>query len=269
MAKTRDIVLHDGTRVPILYEDRSVLALDKPVGWILGPDVEELIERNLQIALTFGISHGHVWARTRNVKFLRFIHRLDAGTSGVLLFSKSMGAMRAYSELFSGREVEKAYLAVSDGIPQRQEWTSRTPLAPDPREHGRHRLSPREGKPAETSFHVLATRDGRALIEAEPYTGRTHQIRLHLLEAGCPVVGDLLYGRPLRGADRSERKLGLRAVRLAYRDPFTRKTVDIRAPADEFLRQFGFSAPDYETSRPSSSPSVARSPSSAGKERRT
>jgi 23S rRNA pseudouridine1911/1915/1917 synthase len=69
-------------------------------------------------------------------------------------------------------------------------------------------------------------------------TGRTHQIRVHLAEAGCPVVGDELYGR----VD-SKLELGLRAVRLAYADPFTRRHVDIQAPTEEFLREYGFDLP--------------------------
>src|SRR5262245_3231862 len=118
MAKPSHIELPDGTRIPILYEDRSVLAIDKPSGWMLAPDSWEQTGRNLQLALNSSINAGDFWARSRNLKFLRFVHRLDADTSGVLLLAKSSGALRALSELIESRRVEKLYLAVVHGIPR-------------------------------------------------------------------------------------------------------------------------------------------------------
>ena len=75
-------------------------------------------------------------------------------------------------------------------------------------------------------------------MEARPVTGRTHQIRVHLAESGLPVVGDKLYGR-----EDARLELGLRAVRLAYVDPFTRRRVEIRAPVEPFCREYGFDPP--------------------------
>jgi len=83
--------------------------------------------------------------------------------------------------------------------------------------------------------HGLRAHALLALIEARPLTGRTHQIRIHLSESGCPCLGDELYGKPERGVE-----LGLRAVRLAYQDPFTRKRIAIEAPTDAFCREYGF-----------------------------
>jgi 23S rRNA-/tRNA-specific pseudouridylate synthase len=91
------------------------------------------------------------------------------------------------------------------------------------------------------------------LIEARPRTGRTHQIRVHLLAAGHPVVGDDLYGKKeqiperLVAPQRSPFPLGLRAVELAYMDPFLRRRIEIRAPAEEFLEAFGMGAIDWRT----------------------
>src|SRR5438128_9176077 len=112
MAKPQQIELGDGTIIPILYEDRSVLAIDKPAGWLLIPTSWERTARNLQLAIESSIAAGDFWAKSRNLKFLRFVHRLDAETTGVLLLGKSAGAMPVYSQLFEGREVEKVYLAV-------------------------------------------------------------------------------------------------------------------------------------------------------------
>ncbi len=234
MAKTDYAELPDRTRVPILYEDRSVLALDKPPGWVLGPDDEERMRHNLHVALTEGIASAAFWARSRNLRFLRFVHRLDGPTSGVLLCAKSIGGIRPYSELFANRSVEKAYFAVTEGVPRETQWTCRLALGPDTGDWGRHRVDEAAGKAAETEFRVIATDGNRALVEARPHTGRTHQIRLHLLAAGCPVVGDDLYGR------RDRLGLGLRSVLLAYRDPFTGRPVRIRAPTEAWCAHFGF-----------------------------
>jgi 23S rRNA-/tRNA-specific pseudouridylate synthase len=100
------------------------------------------------------------------------------------------------------------------------------------------RVDARFGKEAETRFRVLQTQAGRSLLEARPRTGRTHQIRVHLAESGCPVVGDEFYGR----AD-DALGLGLRAVRLAFEDPFTRRRVEIRAAIEAFCREYGFDIP--------------------------
>jgi 23S rRNA pseudouridine1911/1915/1917 synthase len=234
MAKTDYVELPDGSQVKILHEDRSVLAIDKPPGWMLGPEDEEHVRRNLHIALTLGIEAGLWWARCRGLKFVRFIHRLDAPTTGVLLLAKSRGALAPFGKLFSGRLVEKTYLAVTDGIPKEKEWICTLPLGADPAVPGKHRIDHEDGKESETRFRVLETRNGRALVEAYPHTGRTHQIRLHLLAAGCPVAGDILYGKAHPAG------LGLRAVELAYPDPFTRRPIRIRAERAEFEKAFGF-----------------------------
>src|SRR5438477_2063753 len=100
MAKPDRIELPEGTVIPILYEDRAVLAIDKPAGWLLAPDSWDRTSRNLQLALMSSIRGGDYWARSRNLQFLRFAHRLDADTSGVLLLVKNSGAVQAYSRLF-------------------------------------------------------------------------------------------------------------------------------------------------------------------------
>ncbi|MEY4690914.1 MAG: hypothetical protein RIT19_1239 [Verrucomicrobiota bacterium] len=235
VAKPDSFELPDGTIVNILYEDRGVMAIDKPAGWMLGPDDGEHADRGLHRALVDAIETGEWWARSRNLKFLRFVHRLDAPTTGVLLFSKSQGAMPALSRVFAERTVKKAYLAVTDGVPKWGEWVCREPLGPDPAEHGKHRVDHGpEGKPAETAFRVLGSREGRALVLAQPVTGRTHQIRLHLAHAGCPVAGDILYGR------RDFHGLALRAFRLEYPDPFLRRQTLIIAPTEAFCRRYGY-----------------------------
>ena len=239
MAKLNHIELPNGETVPILYEDRSVLAIDKPRGWMLAPDFWNKTGRNLQTALAAGIAAREFWARSRNLRFLRFIHRLDAETTGVVLLAKSKGAVSAYSQLFESRQMEKRYLAIVKGVPQRTEWTCRLRLSSEPDNLGRIRVDTTNGKETETRFRLLKLGARASLVEALPVTGRTHQIRVHLAETGHSVIGDQLYGN-----EKGKGRLGLRAVSLCYVDPFTKYQVNIQAPAKHFLREFGFAVND-------------------------
>jgi 23S rRNA pseudouridine1911/1915/1917 synthase len=267
MAKPKQIDLGEGSLIiPILYEDRSVMALDKPAGWLLVPDSWDQTGRNLQLALNSSINAGDFWSHSRNLKYLRYIHRLDAETTGVILFAKSPGALRAYSELFEDRQVEKTYLAVVRGVPRQKEWTCRSALEQDPAMRGRMRSVPADhqagrGEPgpdgprdAETRFRLVRATAATALVEASPTTGRTHQIRVHLADAGHPVLGDVLYGPEQGVGNRVRPRLALRAVQLLFRDPFQKRTIRVEAPVTEFLREFGLEPPGNAALRGDFSP---------------
>jgi len=287
VAKPNSIELPGIPPIPILYEDRAVMAIDKPRNWMLVPFNWQRTNRNLQAAIVSSIAAGDYWAKSRSLKFLRYVHRLDAETTGILLFAKSQGAVEAYSDLFESRRMEKTYLAVSSEMPKAKEWTCRFALAQDEHKFGRMKVDAIVGKASETHFKVLqvlnqatpkmmaaptpradlasiranethaefkarkleiekklrqltTTTSPKALIEAHPLTGRTHQIRVHMAESGCPVFADEIYGeRP------PHTEMGLRAVRLCFADPFTRKPVDIRATIDKFCREYGFDIPKH------------------------
>ncbi len=255
----------DPLRIPILFEDRSVVAIDKPAGWLLVPSEWRQTGRNLQAAIESSIAAGDYWAHARNLRFLRYVHRLDAETSGVLLLVKNANAMGAYSALFESRDVEKGYLAVVPGVPRTPEWICRRKLGPDPLTTGRGQVDDRAGKEAETRFRVLASRVDPglgeiSLIEARPMTGRTHQIRIHLSVSGHAVLGDQLYSAP--GAKYAPRlpagiPMALRAVALAYPDPFTGRRVCIAAPREAFIKAFGFTL-EVSAERPAAAPASGK-----------
>jgi RluA family pseudouridine synthase len=258
MAKPACIQLFKEEPIAILYEDRSILAIDKPAGWMLVPFSWQRTNRNLQAAIISSIGAGHFWARSRGIWFLKYVHRLDAETTGVLLLAKSQGALESLGALFETRQVEKVYLAVTDTAPRTGAWTCSVRLSPDPEDHGLIRVD-RHGKEAETAFRLVASAGRLHLIEARPLTGRQHQIRIHLAESGCPIVGDDLYGRA------ASFPMGLRAVGLAYSDPFTREPVTIRAPHSDFLERYGFPSDVYQLRFQSSStspPAQRRKPAS-------
>jgi 23S rRNA pseudouridine1911/1915/1917 synthase len=230
MPKPNIVELPDGTRVDILYEDRSVLAIDKPPGWLLAPESWNKTSRNLHRELMLSVQAGDFWARSRNLRYIRFIHRLDAETSGVVLLAKNPGVLRAMSNLFETRHVDKKYLAVVRGVPTQNRWMCRLKISAEADSSGRMQVDARHGKEAETGFEVLQKGQASALVEAAPMTGRTHQIRIHLAAAGHPVLGDALYGE--KGPP-----MALRAVELSYTDPFRNRPVRIAALTGDFLRQ--------------------------------
>jgi len=211
----------------VLHADAQLLAVDKPPGRLVIPGrgaPEPTLLAELQAV------HGRLWV----------VHRLDRGTSGVLLFARTAEAHRALNLAFDRREVEKRYLALVRGeLPDAGRVEA--PLAPARR--GRMRPAvPGEAraKAAATAFRVVerfASPMVSALVECAPETGRTHQIRVHLAHAGAPLCFDPDYGprEPLRDAtgrallDRTP----LHAASLALRHPKTGEPLRIAAPMSE------------------------------------
>lgn len=220
--------------MPVLFEDRDVLAIDKPAGWMLAPADWKSTRRNLLAALQEGVDAGAWWAKSRGLRFLRPVHRLDTETTGVLLLAKSPPALEFFSKLFAQRRMHKTYWALSRGRPDREEWSVQLALSERPDREGRIRPDPRHGRDAETTFRLRERVPGLGWMECHPLTGRTHQIRVHLAESGCPILGDTLYGG---GPSPSPKwPLALRAMELRWEDRGRERL--IRADGVEFLQAF-------------------------------
>ncbi|HEX6962914.1 MAG TPA: pseudouridine synthase, partial [Lacipirellula sp.] len=190
------------------------------------------------------------------------VHRLDRDTSGVIVVAKTDAAHQSLAEQFHDRTVRKEYLAIVAGRPDRDADRVNEPIGPHPthREKMALRTNHPEARPAETFFEVVERYPGFALMRAQPKTGRTHQIRLHLAHLRCPVLCDKQYGSrsritagELRGITRLKRlgsgipddavlmeRQALHAHRLAFEHPLSRERVEFEAqlPADmaEVLR---------------------------------
>ncbi|MEJ5299500.1 MAG: RluA family pseudouridine synthase [Thermodesulforhabdaceae bacterium] len=171
-------------------------------------------------------------------------NRLDAEVSGVLLFSVNKSVNRRLSKIFSSHDVRKIYLLWAEGTPPDNAWTCTKPLS---KKDGKYCWvdESEKGKPAKTNFAVIYRKDSKFLIIAEPITGRTHQIRLHLLASGLRLCGDRLYDGP------PAPRLMLHGWQMELRHPYTGKSLSIKAPIPDefFLGEFSDSAARDATER--------------------
>ncbi|MDN5863721.1 MAG: RluA family pseudouridine synthase [Gammaproteobacteria bacterium] len=210
----------------ILFEDKVLLAVNKPPG--------------MPVHGGSGLNGGLIEAlRTlRKEPELELIHRLDRDTSGCLLIARRRSALRALHAALREGKVDKRYLALLVGRVD-QPFVADAPLERYVKRGGeRHVTVSREGKAAKTFFEPLASGERASLVLARPATGRTHQIRVHALEAGHPVAGDSRYGdkaanRQLR--DLGLRRLGLHAASLCFEHPQTGENLSIEAPLPDDL----------------------------------
>jgi 23S rRNA pseudouridine1911/1915/1917 synthase len=177
----------------IIYADERIVAIDKPAGVSLATRRSEptaavarlLAEVPAEDCLALGLAAAD----------LLLVHRLDVGTSGIVLLARDAETHRALSGAFAGRRVTKHYLALVWGAPRPRVGRLASPLGPDRRDRRRMRVA-LDGRPAATFYRVVARAPHAALLLLEPKTGRTHQVRVHLAHAGHPIVGDDLYGGP-------------------------------------------------------------------------
>jgi 23S rRNA pseudouridine1911/1915/1917 synthase len=176
----------------ILYEDDAIVVVDKPAGMIVHP-AKGHWEGTLASALAhhFGTLSGRGGPTRPGI-----VHRLDRDTSGVIVVAKNDRAHDVLAEQFKSRQVEKQYLAIVAGVPDRDRDVIDEPIGDHPthREKKAIRREDAGAREAVTEYEVLERFLGYALVRARPRTGRTHQIRLHLAHIGHPVLCDRLYG---------------------------------------------------------------------------
>jgi RluA family pseudouridine synthase len=187
--------------------DDSILVLFKPSGWLSIPDGYDPDKSHLRSMLE--PYFGRLWV----------VHRLDRGTSGLMVLARSSAAHRALNQQFERGEVEKNYQAIVEGEPA---WSDlRLELALLPNGDRRHRTVPDaiSGKPSRTDFTRLSKLGSHSWLSARIYTGRTHQVRAHCTALGHPVPGDHLYGARLPDSSVLIDRLGLHASRLRLLHP--------------------------------------------------
>ncbi|MBZ0273099.1 RluA family pseudouridine synthase [bacterium] len=182
----------------ILYEDADLVVIDKAPGMVVHPAAGHA-DGTLVNALLARIDDlSGVGGELRP----GIVHRLDKGTSGLILAAKNDAAHDALSRQFAERTVTKIYLALTAGQPSPARGLIDRPIGRDPSERKRMAVDTPHARPARTRYAVLAARGGLAAVECRIETGRTHQVRVHMKAIGCPLAGDETYG-----GKRAERRL--------------------------------------------------------------
>lgn len=211
----------------VLYEDDDVVAIDKPAGMVVhagagvhsGTLVNALLHRFESLSGVGGDLRPGI------------VHRLDRYTSGVLLVAKNDAAHRALAEQFSGRQVEKVYVALVHGAVKQERGRIEKPIARDPVRRVRMTSRLAGGRAAWSEYRVLRRLEGFTLLEVRIGTGRTHQIRVHLASIGHPVAGDRLYGAPASVRDCHEPgRFFLHAHRIRFRLPASGEEITVESP---------------------------------------
>ena len=211
----------------IIYEDNHLIALNKPTGILVQGDetgdkplveiVKDYIKQKLQ-------KPGAV--------FLGVVHRLDRPVSGVVVFARTSKALSRMNELFRSRETKKIYWAITNQKPAKKEGNLVHWLLKDEKKNKTTsfiRETPGALK-SELTFKLLDARSGMFLLEIQPLTGRSHQIRAQLASMGCPILGDLKYGSQTATGDSS---IALHARSLQFIHPVKKESLCLEAPVPD------------------------------------
>ncbi len=211
--------------LPILYEDDNVIVVNKPSGLLTHakgglsdePTVAEIIRPKTSFAT--------------DTDRPGIVHRLDRDTSGLLIIAKNPESAAHLQRQFAERTAKKTYIAITDGKPKLNAAKIDLPIGRNPSAPSTFRIDP-NGKPAQTTYHVLTENDAQSLIELKPTTGRTHQLRVHLAHLNAPILGDRVYGKS------SDCRMMLHAQKLEITLPSGERKVFEAAVPGEFKRLF-------------------------------
>jgi tRNA pseudouridine32 synthase/23S rRNA pseudouridine746 synthase len=202
-----------------LYEDEALLVFDKPAGLLSvpgrGDDKQDCLSLRVQ-------------ARSPDA---RVVHRLDQGTSGLMLFARGTEMQRHLSRAFASRQIDKHYVAVVAGRMPAAAGRIELPLMADWPRRPLQKVDELEGKPSTTDWQLLGfdAAQQASRLALQPLTGRTHQLRVHLAAVGHPILGDALYAPP-DAIERAPRLL-LHACALAFEHPLSAARLQLRCDA--------------------------------------
>jgi 23S rRNA pseudouridine1911/1915/1917 synthase len=219
----------------IIYEDEHLLAIDKAAEWVVHPGAGAKQDTLVHALLHHCQDLSGIGGKLRP----GIVHRLDKGTSGLLLIAKNDPCHQALSEAFKNREVQKTYFALIWGKPSSPTGKFSSPLGRDPKDRKKMSSRSTRARSALTRYTLKKNWGAISLVEIHPETGRTHQIRVHFAEAGHPILGDPCYGKGSRRLDSLGPQWRQRIQRLPFqllhagalrlKHPMTQKELDLKA----------------------------------------
>ncbi len=222
----------------VVHEDAHLLVVNKPAGLVVHPGAGTA-SGTLVNAL---LHHVRDLSGIGGVLRPGIVHRLDRGTSGLIVVAKSDVAHQGLAAQFASRKVEKQYLAVVHGVPRPRSGTIDAPIGRHPVQRKKMSTTSAHGRAARSSYVVEEALDGAALLRVRIQTGRTHQIRVHLASLGHPIVGDETYGgsrtpssssATARAAIVAFPRPALHAAALAFDHPVTGERLSLEAPTPD------------------------------------
>lgn len=219
----------------ILYEDDDIIVINKPKGICVHPGAG-----TKQDTLVSGLLyHCKNLSGIGGVERPGIVHRLDKDTSGVLLIAKNDNAHLSLSKQFSERKISKTYLALIHGVPKTTEGVIEKPIGRHPVE--RKKMTVREdGRYAKTAWKIIKTFNtgtgGMSLLEVKIFTGRTHQIRVHLSFIGHPIVGDAVYGKKNSQKNFDLKGQFLHSYKTGFIHPKTKNLMEFTAELPQELK---------------------------------
>jgi 23S rRNA pseudouridine1911/1915/1917 synthase len=216
--------------VTVLYQDQDIIVVDKPAGLTVHPAPGHPSGTLVNALLAITPDLRGISGTLRP----GIVHRLDKDTSGLMVVAKNDRAMRSLQQQLKDREVHKTYLALVHGLPKPREGTIEAPIGRHPKNRKKMAVVA-NGRESVTRYRVREeVAGGRyALLEVEPVTGRTHQIRVHMAALGHPVVGDAVYGRRSEVINRQF----LHAWKLGFTMPVGGRDVEFESPLPADLRE--------------------------------
>lgn len=205
----------------IIYEDNELIIVNKPANMPTQAS-EKKKQEDLYTSLQTYLNQ-----RDGQEVYLALHHRLDAATSGLILFSKSKSVNKAITDMFREKSICKKYQCLVDlNEPlQAEQWEVKNKIIEYRYKHFKKAKSSPNGKTAHTKFKLLEQMPQCARLECEPLTGRLHQIRVHLAEMGLPVQGDFHYNKHYK-----QNEFKLCAFYLAFKHPLTKKQIEVSIP---------------------------------------
>ncbi len=206
--------------IEILYEDDWIIVIDKPAYLLSvpGKELKDSVQNRMK-------------AKYPNATGPMIVHRLDMGTSGIMILAKDLKTYHHLQQQFISRTIQKQYTAKLDGVPLDKDSVINLPLRVDLNNRPHQVVCYDHGKPAETRWELLDTKNGKSMVRFFPHTGRTHQLRVHASHPkglNIPIYGDELYGNRLD-------RLYLHASQLDFVHPYSQKRMCLESPAPFLL----------------------------------